>query len=123
MDYKAYYSFKAKAEKKIETINFDYVNIGEYVFDVHDADGLDHRGKTAKCSGSSTFTCEVDDEPAEIDWESFADDLEDMEAVFSLFDEDDEPIDFDDAKFELLIYDDSGNKIEGETDIVFAGNM
>ncbi len=123
MEYKAYYNFSATAEGDIEELYFDFVNVGSYVFDVHDADGFDWNGKDCDCSGTFDFTCEVDGDEEEIDWSTFDEDLKDVEAVFSLFDENGKPLDFDNSKFDFYIYDDDGNKHAGSTTVVMCGNI
>ena len=121
MEYKASYSFSFKPEKEAETLYFDFVNCGAYTFDVLGADGLDPEGEAG---GSFSFSCEIDGEPEEIDWETFDEDLVNLEAVFSLEDGNGEPVGFnDDAEFMLTIYDDNGNKREGTTKTVMYGNM
>ena len=130
MEYKAYYTFKTTAEsdQEINEINFDWVNASGYRFDVHDADGFGWEGKDVDCSGSFTFECETENEeteeyePCEINWDEFCVD----EAVFSLFDEDYEPIDFGnetESYFSMTIYDDKGKKHTDETSSVYPGNI
>lgn len=135
MEYKAYYNFKATAdtEQEINSINFDWVNLASYRFDVHDADGFGWEGKDINCSGSFTFECEeynedTDDyEPGgEINWDNFEEELRMLEATFSVFDEEFEPIRFgeeegDECEFELIIYN-GDKKYSKKTTGVFYGN-
>ena len=132
MGYKAYYTFKTTAEKDIDEINFDWVNLGSYRFDVYEADGFRWEGKEVNCAGSFRFSCEKFNEDEddyfeeELDWDNIDEDLNDLEATFSLFDEEGEPVDFgneNESEFELSIYDKDGNEHAGKSKVVFAGNM
>ena len=114
MEHKGYYSLTFTADKKPEQIFFDYVNCG-VTLDVGDAEGVgvDTDGPDYEIGGSFEFDIE-DGELEDIDWD-------DIEAGFAMFDEDNNPIMFENDKFTMTIYIDGEPKTgEGTT---FYSNM
>ena len=106
MDYKGYYSLSYTAEKEPTNIWFNYIYAGKYSFEVNEADGLETNGEAG---GKFYFTCQVDDEESEIDWDTIDEEFEGFEADFSIEDESFNPIDFK-GEFEVTLIDDDGNK-------------
>lgn len=106
MDYKGYYSLSYIAEKEPTNVWFNYIYAGKYSFEVNEADGLETNGEAG---GKFYFTCQVDDEESEIDWDTIDEEFEGFEADFSLEDESFNPIDFK-GEFEVTLIDDNGNK-------------